>query len=122
MSNLLSKLRLECSFRDRGCPVVISLDGVDSHEKTCRHRIKEGFLRSLLQKDFVTKTLSAIGVMNPGPFVHTDYDGEDAESEDEFTEYHVFHDGDVSQMFPYVFQAVTAAGILYNCYHLLNGI
>lgn len=122
VSNLLSKLRVDCSFKERGCTQVLPLDAVDSHEKNCRHRIREGFFRSLLQKEFVTKTLSAFGVINSGPYVHQEYDGEDAEFDDEMIEYHIFQDGDVSQIFPYVFQAVTAAGILYNCYHLLNGL
>jgi hypothetical protein len=75
-----------------------------------------------MQKDFVTKTLSAFGVINPALHVYQEFDGEDADDDREFHEYHIFDEGDVSQMFPYVFQAVTAAGILYNCYHLLNSL
>lgn len=111
VSNLLSRLRLVCSFKDRGCGEVTSLDQMDRHEATCRFRSRSGFFQSFIRK--VLPSVMSLVASGQHRVVH-EFDGEDAEDEFEMRDREV----DIVPPFPLIF-AFTAAGILYKSIYLL---
>ena len=110
VSNLLSRQRLVCAFKDRGCLEVLPLDQMERHESVCRFRTRHGFFRSFI-RSVLPSFLSLVGSGCSIGRVHADYDGEDAD--DEFEMQARERQVDVVPPFPLIF-AFTAAGILYK--------
>lgn len=114
VSNLLSRLRLVCAFKDRGCSDVLLLDQIERHEASCRFRTKQGFFRSLIR----TVLPSFVSLMNSGSTRVQPFDGDDAEEEFELQDRQ--REVDIVPPFPLIF-GLAAAGMLYkSLYVLLN--
>ena len=113
ISNLLSRLRLVCAFKEKGCSEILSLDQVERHEAVCKFRVRHSIIRSIFK--FVLPPFLNLLTGNTS-HVHSEYDGEDAE--DDFDLMTRSREIDVTPPFPIIF-AVTAAGILYKSFRVL---
>jgi hypothetical protein len=109
---LLSRLKLVCAFKDRGCSEIVSLDQIERHEAGCRFRIKQGFFRSLIR----TVLPSFVSLINNSSARIHYYDGDDAEDEFDFQDRN--REVDVVPPFPLIF-AFAAAGMLYKSIYVL---
>lgn len=121
ITNILSRLKIKCNFNDRGCTTIVSLDGIEKHEISCSHRTKPNFFKNLLKNVFPNLTT----MLNPlSSLIRTtnDYDVEVESDEDDEVHLIDANMDNHGQVFPYFLQAVTVAGIVYNCYNLLNGV
>lgn len=97
--------------------MVTPLDSIEKHEATCVHR-KKGFFTNFINKVLPSFKLSSLSHANR----ITEYDVETEEYEEDDEVHLMDANMNVGQVFPYFLQAVTLAGIFYNCYNLLNGV
>lgn len=112
VSNLLSRLKLVCAFKQKGCSEVLSLDQIERHEAGCRFRTKQGFFRSLIR----TVIPSFISLMNTGTMRIHPFDGDDAE--EDFDMQDRYREVDIVPTFPLIF-ALAAAGMFYKSMYVL---
>ena len=118
VSNILSRLKIKCNYNDRGCMAIVTLDSIEKHESSCPYRTKTGFFRHLIKS--VLPSFTNILTQNHSRMTN-EYDVNVVYEDDD--EVHLM-DANINdgQLFPYFLQAATLAGLLYNCYNLLNGI